>query len=294
MVISAEKVFPGKELNIFPDKGENSIAVLKLMNKLYTELASSQNFFLIAGPCVIEEESIMFTVAETLKELCARKGIPFVFKSSYSKANRSSVNSFSGPGREEGLKILSKIKQEFEVPVLTDVHECVEVASAAEVCDILQIPAFLSRQTELIKTAAVTGRIINIKKGQFMAPEDMKLAAEKASSTGNKQILLTERGTTFGYHNLVVDFRSFVIMHQFGYPVVYDVTHSLQRPSVGNYSGGNPEFALPMAKAAIATGMVKGLFIETHPEPQQAKSDSASMLPLAKMEALLESCLQVL
>ncbi len=294
MVISAEKVFPGKELNIFPDKGENSIAVLKLMNKLYTELASSQNFFLIAGPCVIEEESIMFTVAETLKELCARKGIPFVFKSSYSKANRSSVNSFSGPGREEGLKILSKIKQEFEVPVLTDVHECVEVASAAEVCDILQIPAFLSRQTELIKTAAVTGRIINIKKGQFMAPEDMKLAAEKASSTGNKQVLLTERGTTFGYHNLVVDFRSFVIMHQFGYPVVYDVTHSLQRPSVGNYSGGNPEFALPMAKAAIATGMVKGLFIETHPEPQQAKSDSASMLPLAKMESLLESCLQVL
>lgn len=294
MVISAEKVFPGKELNIFPDKGENSIAVLKLMNKLYTELASSQNFFLIAGPCVIEEESIMFTVAETLKELCARKGIPFVFKSSYSKANRSSVNSFSGPGREEGLKILSKIKREFEVPVLTDVHECVEVASAAEVCDILQIPAFLSRQTELIKAAAVTGRIINIKKGQFMAPEDMKLAAEKASSTGNKQILLTERGTTFGYHNLVVDFRSFAIMHQFGYPVVYDVTHSLQRPSVGNYSGGDPEFALPMAKAAIATGMVKGLFIETHPEPQQAKSDSASMLRLAKMEALLESCLQVL
>lgn len=294
MVISAEKVFSGKELNIFPDKGENSIAVLKLMNKLYTELASSQNFFLIAGPCVIEEESIMFTVAETLKELCARKGIPFVFKSSYSKANRSSVNSFSGPGREEGLKILSKIKQEFEVPVLTDVHECVEVASAAEVCDILQIPAFLSRQTELIKTAAVTGRIINIKKGQFMAPEDMKLAAEKASSTGNKQILLTERGTTFGYHNLVVDFRSFAIMHQFGYPVVYDVTHSLQRPSVGNYSGGDPEFALPMAKAAIATGMVKGLFIETHPEPQKAKSDSASMLPLAKMESLLESCLQVL
>ncbi len=294
MVISAEKVFSGKELNIFPDKGENSIAVLKLMNKLYTELASSQNFFLIAGPCVIEEESIMFTVAETLKELCARKGIPFVFKSSYSKANRSSVNSFSGPGREEGLKILSKIKREFEVPVLTDVHECVEVASAAEVCDILQIPAFLSRQTELIKAAAVTGRIINIKKGQFMAPEDMKLAAEKASSTGNKQILLTERGTTFGYHNLVVDFRSFAIMHQFGYPVVYDVTHSLQRPSVGNYSGGNPEFALPMAKAAIATGMVKGLFIETHPEPQKAKSDSASMLPLAKMESLLESCLQVL
>jgi 2-dehydro-3-deoxyphosphooctonate aldolase (KDO 8-P synthase) len=294
MVISAEKVFPGKELNIFPDKGENSIAVLKLMNKLYTKLASSQNFFLIAGPCVIEEESIMFTVAETLKELCTRKGIPFVFKSSYSKANRSSVNSFSGPGREEGLKILSKIKREFDVPVLTDVHECVEVASAAEVCDILQIPAFLSRQTELIKTAAVTGRIINIKKGQFMAPEDMKLAAEKASSTGNKQILLTERGTTFGYHNLVVDFRSFVIMHQFGYPVVYDVTHSLQRPSVGNYSGGNPEFALPMAKAAMATGMVKGLFIETHPEPQKAKSDSASMLPLAKMEALLESCLQVL
>ena len=294
MVISAEKVFPGKGLNIFPDKGESSIAVLIIMDNLYTELASSQNFFLIAGPCVIEEESIMFTVAETLKELCAKKSIPLVFKASCRKANRSSVNSFSGPGMEEGLKMLSKIKLEFDVPVITDVHECVEVASAAEVCDILQIPAFLSRQTELIKAAAATGKIINIKKGQFMAPEDMQLAAEKASSTGNKQILLTERGTTFGYHNLVVDFRSFAIMHEFGYPVVYDVTHSLQRPSVGNFSGGNPEFALPMAKAAIATGEVKGLFIETHPEPHKAKSDAASMLPLAKMESLLESCLQVL
>jgi len=264
------------------------------MSKLYTDLANSQNFFLIAGPCVIEEERIMYSIAETLKELCTRKGIPLIFKASYKKANRSSVNSFSGPGMEEGLKLLSKIKQDFEVPILTDVHECVEVASAAEVCDILQIPAFLSRQTELIKAAAATGKIINIKKGQFMAPEDMQLAAEKASSTGNKQILLTERGTTFGYHNLVVDFRSFAIMHEFGYPVVYDVTHSLQRPSVGNFSGGNPEFVLPMAKAAIATGEVKGLFIETHPEPHKAKSDAASMLPLAKMESLLESCLQVL
>ncbi|HPB19076.1 MAG TPA: 3-deoxy-8-phosphooctulonate synthase [Candidatus Cloacimonas sp.] len=261
---------------------------------LYSELSSCKNFFLIAGPCVIEEESIMFTIAEALKKLCARKAIPLVFKASYKKANRSSLNSFSGPGMEEGLKLLNKIKQEFEVPVLTDVHECVEVASAAEVCDILQIPAFLSRQTELITAVAATGKIINIKKGQFMAPEDMQLAAEKASSTGNKQILLTERGTTFGYHNLVVDFRSFGIMHEYGYPVVYDVTHSLQRPSLGNFSGGNPEFALPMAKAAIATGMVKGLFIETHPEPHKAKSDAASMLPLAKMESLVESCLQVL
>jgi len=261
---------------------------------LYSELSSCKNFFLIAGPCVIEEESIMFTIAEALKELCARKAIPLVFKASYKKANRSSLNSFSGPGMEEGLKLLNKIKQEFEVPVLTDVHECVEVASAAEVCDILQIPAFLSRQTELITAVAATGKIINIKKGQFMAPEDMQLAAEKASSTGNTQILLTERGTTFGYHNLVVDFRSFGIMHEYGYPVVYDVTHSLQRPSLGNFSGGNPEFALPMAKAAIATGMVKGLFIETHPEPHKAKSDAASMLPLAKMELLVESCLQVL
>ncbi len=263
-------------------------------DKLYPELSSCKNFFLIAGPCVIEEESIMLAIAEALKELCARKAIPLVFKASYKKANRSSVNSFSGPGMEEGLKLLSKIKQDFEVPILTDVHECVEVASVAEVCDILQIPAFLSRQTDLITAAAATGKTINIKKGQFMAPEDMQLAAEKASSTGNKQILLTERGTTFGYHNLVVDFRSFIIMSQFGYPVVYDVTHSLQRPSLGNFSGGNPEFALPLAKAAIATGQVKGLFIETHPEPHKAKSDAASMLPLAEMEFLIQSCLQVI
>ena len=263
-------------------------------DKLYPELSSCKNFFLIAGPCVIEEESIMLAIAEAVKELCVRKAIPLVFKASYKKANRSSVNSFSGPGMEEGLKLLSKIKQDFEVPILTDVHECVEVASAAEVCDILQIPAFLSRQTDLITAAAATGKTINIKKGQFMAPEDMQLAAEKASSTGNKQILLTERGTTFGYHNLVVDFRSFIIMSQFGYPVVYDVTHSLQRPSLGNFSGGNPEFALPLAKAAIATGQVKGLFIETHPEPHKAKSDSASMLPLAEMEFLIQSCLQVI
>lgn len=264
------------------------------MNKLYKELSDCQGFFLIAGPCVIESKNIMFTVAETLKNLCTAKGIPLIFKSSYRKANRSSVMSFSGPGMEEGLNMLAEIKREFELPILTDVHECCEVAAAAEVCDILQIPAFLSRQTDLIKTAASTGKIINIKKGQFMAPEDMKLAAEKASSSGNEQILLTERGTTFGYHNLVVDFRSFAIMSQFGYPVVYDVTHSLQRPSISNFSGGNPEFAYPMAKAAIATGKVKGLFIETHPDPEKAKSDAASMLPLAKMEVLLSDCLRVL
>jgi len=264
------------------------------MNRLFTDLANSQNFFLIAGPCVIEEERTMYTIAETLKELCTQRGILFVYKASYKKANRSSVDSFSGPGLDEGLHTLAKIKQDFELPVLTDVHECIEIASAAEVCDILQIPAFLSRQTDLIKNAAATGKIINIKKGQFMAPEDMQFAAEKASSTGNEQILLTERGTTFGYHNLVVDFRSFEIMSQFGYPVVYDVTHSLQRPSLSNISGGNPEYAFPMAKAAIATGKVKGLFIETHPEPEKAKSDAASMLPLGKMESLLDGCLKVL
>jgi 2-dehydro-3-deoxyphosphooctonate aldolase (KDO 8-P synthase) len=228
-----------------------------------------------------------------LKELCQREGITLVFKSSYRKANRSSANSATGPGTEKGLNILAKIKTQFGLPILSDVHECAELSEAAEVCDILQIPAFLSRQTDLIAGAANTQRIVNIKKGQFMAPEDMIHAAAKAKETGNNHILLTERGSSFGYHNLVVDFRGFAIMQAFGYPVVYDVTHSLQRPSQGNTSGGNPEFAAMMACAAIATGMVKGLFIETHPEPHKALSDAASMLPLNQMEALLDGCLQI-
>lgn len=257
---------------------------------LYQELISSDPFFLIAGPCVIEDESTMLHTAEYLKELCLRLGIPLVFKSSFTKANRSSVSSYSGPGLEGGLRLLGRIKQDFELPILTDVHESQEIDAVAELCEILQIPAFLSRQTALIQAAAASGRIVNIKKGQFMAPEDMAGAAAKAEAIGNSKILLTERGTSFGYHNLVVDFRAFEIMHGIGYPVVYDLTHSLQRPSSSSTTGGNPEYAPMMASAAMATGRVKGLFIECHPEPSRAKSDAATMLPLTALEPILKRC----
>ncbi len=263
------------------------------MSNLYQSLSEAKPFFLIAGPCVVEGEDLMLRTAETLKKLCLRKGISFVFKSSYRKANRSNFSSPSGPGTLKGLETLNRIKTELELPILSDVHECAEIASAAEVCDVLQIPAFLSRQTELIQAAALSGKIVNIKKGQFMAPEDMQSAALKAASKGNEQVMLCERGSSFGYHNLIVDFRGFSIMNGFGYPVVYDVTHSLQKPSQGLTSGGNPEYAAMMARAAIATGMVHGLFIETHPDPVKALSDASSMLPLKEMEALLDSCIKV-
>ncbi len=260
---------------------------------LYEKLKTAPYFFLIAGPCVIEEESIMFATAEALKKLSEELGLPLVFKSSYMKANRSSGSSFSGPGLKAGLTLLSRIKREFDLPILSDVHEVCEVEPAAEVCDILQIPAFLSRQTNLIRAAAETGRIVNIKKGQFMAPEDMAAASAKVQDTGNPQILLTERGSSFGYHNLVVDFRGFAIMADMGYPVVYDLTHSLQRPTTGIVTGGNPEFAPLMARAAMATGKVQGLFIECHPTPETAKSDATTMLPLHKLKELLKPVLEI-
>lgn len=261
---------------------------------LYEKLKTAPYFFLIAGPCVIEDESIMYHTAEFLKNLSVELNLPLVFKSSYIKANRSSGSSFSGPGIDAGLQLLSRIKRDFELPILSDVHEICEVAPAAEVCDILQIPAFLSRQTNLIKAAAETGRIVNIKKGQFMAPEDMAAASAKVHDTGNEQILLTERGSSFGYHNLVVDFRGFAIMADLGYPVVYDLTHSLQRPASGTVTGGNPEFAPLMARAAMATGKVKGLFIECHPEPQKAKSDATTMLPLSELRELLKPVIKIM
>lgn len=263
------------------------------MNALYDSLKDTAGFFLIAGPCVVEDDSTMQTIAAELKELCAARGIQLVFKASYQKANRSSGDSYSGLGIQEGLKMLQKIGRDFGLPLITDVHETHEVSAAAQVCDILQIPAFLSRQTALIKACAATGRIVNIKKGQFMAPEDMLPAAEKARSEGNDNLLLTERGSSFGYHNLVVDFRGFALMESFGWPVVYDVTHSLQRPSQGKTSGGEPAYAAMMARAALATGKVKGLFIETHPQPPKAKSDAQSMLPLSEVEALLDGCLKI-
>lgn len=260
---------------------------------LYHKLKDAKGFFVIAGPCVIEEPDIMYHTAETLVKLCGELGLPFVFKSSYRKANRSSAGSPQGPGMEQGLSVLQKLKGEFGFPVLTDVHETNEVSAAAEVCDILQIPAFLSRQTALIEAVAASGRIVNIKKGQFMAPEDIIPASAKASKAGNDQILLTERGSSFGYHDLVVDFRSFAIMAESSYPIVYDVTHSLQKPSQGSVSGGSPQYAAMMAKAALATGCVKGLFIETHPQPQKALSDAASMIPLAEMRSLLSGAVAI-
>ncbi len=242
---------------------------------------------LMAGPCVIETEEITLRTAERVKKLGESHNLPVIFKSSYLKANRLSVNSYSGPGQEEGLKVLSKVKEEFELPVLTDVHSVGEVSAAAEVVDVLQIPAFLCRQTSLVTAAAKAGLPLNLKKGQFMAPEDMKFIAEKAESFGSKNILLTERGTTFGYHNLVVDMRSLLIMRSLGYPVVFDATHSLQLPGGGEGSStGQPQFVIPMSKAAVACG-VDALFVETHPDVERALCDKDSMLPLDRLEQLI-------
>ncbi|HEX7402337.1 MAG TPA: 3-deoxy-8-phosphooctulonate synthase [candidate division Zixibacteria bacterium] len=242
---------------------------------------------LIAGPCVIESEEIVFTACEKIKEITSRHHIPYIFKSSYSKANRLNIDSYSGPGMEQGLRILEKVKKKFDVPVLTDIHHPEEADPVSRVVDILQIPAFLCRQTDLILAAARTGKPLNIKKGQFMAPEDMLPIAKKAESAGNNNIFLTERGTFFGYHNLVVDMRSLLIMRNLGYPVVFDATHSLQLPgSRGNSSGGTPQFVSPLARAAVACGC-DALFLETHPDVKNALCDKDSMLPLNKLEELL-------
>jgi 2-dehydro-3-deoxyphosphooctonate aldolase (KDO 8-P synthase) len=242
---------------------------------------------LIAGPCVIESEKIVLQTCEKVKELTSRYQIPYIFKSSYSKANRLRIDSYSGPGLKQGLTILEKVKREFGVPVLTDIHNPDEAPPVSQIADVLQIPAFLCRQTDLVVAAAKTGKPLNIKKGQFMAPEDMQSIARKAESQGNKSILLTERGSFFGYHNLVVDLRSLGIMRNLGYPVVFDATHSLQLPgSQGGYSGGRPEFILPMARAAVACGC-DALFLETHPDIKNALCDKDSMLPLKRLEKLL-------
>jgi 2-dehydro-3-deoxyphosphooctonate aldolase (KDO 8-P synthase) len=244
--------------------------------------------FLIAGPCVIESEGHALMMAEKLGAVAGELGVPYIFKASYDKANRSSVSSYRGPGLKNGLKILAKIKKKTGLAVLTDVHQASEVEAAAEVCDILQIPAFLSRQTDLLVAAGKSGRVVNIKKGQFLSPAEMGNAAEKVTSTGNEKIILTERGNSFGYQNLVVDMRSFPIMRKFGYPVVFDVTHSVQLPGgEGKSSGGQPEFIEPLARAGVAAG-VDGIFLEVHDNPAKALSDGSNALPLGQFRALME------
>lgn len=242
---------------------------------------------IIAGPCVIENEDITFYTALTLKEICSEIGLPLVFKSSFDKANRTSLSSYRGTGLDKGLSILSEVKNKLEIPVISDIHSVDEVKPASEVLDMLQIPAFLCRQTDIILAASKTGKPVNIKKGQFLAPWDIKNIIEKFTSTGNRNLLITERGTSFGYNNLVVDFRAFPIIRSFGYPVIFDVTHSLQLPGgQGSSSGGQREFAEPLAKAAIAAG-VDGLFMEVHPEPEKALCDGPNMVRLGELKRLL-------
>jgi 2-dehydro-3-deoxyphosphooctonate aldolase (KDO 8-P synthase) len=250
-------------------------------------LGDSLPFVLIAGPCVVESEELVNTTASALKEITARLNIPFIFKASYKKANRTSLESFTGINTKEALEILGRARAAYAFPVLTDIHTEQDAEAAAAYVDVLQVPAFLSRQTDLLRAAGATGRTVNIKKGQFLAPEDMKHAVEKVASTGNNNILLTERGTTFGYHNLVVDMRSLVIMKETGCPVVMDATHSVQLPSQSTISGGQPRFIKPLACAAAATG-ISALFLEVHPDPQNALSDAGSQLPLREVENLLQ------
>jgi 2-dehydro-3-deoxyphosphooctonate aldolase (KDO 8-P synthase) len=255
--------------------------------QLWRRLSDRRRLFLIAGPCVIETEDLCLLVARKMKAACAKLGVAYVFKASFDKANRSSGKSFRGPGIMEGLEILARIRREVEVPVLTDVHTEVQAVAAGEVCDVLQIPAFLCRQTDLIQAAVSTGRIVNIKKGQFLAPGDMGNVVKKAVEGGGRRLLLTERGTTFGYNNLVADMRSVPILGRLGFPVVFDATHSVQLPGgQGDKSGGQREFAPVLARCALAAG-ANGLFIETHPDPDRAMSDGPNMIPLAEMPRLL-------
>jgi 2-dehydro-3-deoxyphosphooctonate aldolase (KDO 8-P synthase) len=256
-------------------------------------IGGKQPLVLIAGPCVIESEAHAMMIATRLGEIASARKVPFVFKASYDKANRTSVESYRGPGIEEGLRILKKIKDKLGVPILSDVHDVLQVGAAAEVCDVLQIPAFLSRQTDLIVAATKTGRVVNLKKGQFLSPWEMKNAVDKAVSTGNEKILLTERGTSFGYQNLVVDMRSFPILRKLGFPVIFDVTHSVQLPGgEGKSSGGQPEFIEPLARAGAAIG-VDGIFVEVHENPAKALSDGTNALPLDQLPRLLERVTQL-
>ena len=263
------------------------------MNLCGFEVGLDRPLFLIAGPCVVESEQLQLDVAGQLKEITARLGINFIFKSSFDKANRTSIGSFRGPGMEEGLRVLAEVKRQLGVPVLTDVHEYTPMDEVASVVDVLQTPAFLVRQTDFITKVCATGKPVNIKKGQFLSPWDMKPVVEKAKSTGNANIMVCERGASFGYNNLVSDMRSLAVMRDTGCPVVFDATHSVQLPGgQGSSSGGQREFVPVLARAAVAVG-VSGVFMETHPDPSKALSDGPNAWPLAKMEGLLETLLEL-
>ncbi len=267
---------------------------MKKLNLPYIKDYNNGMFFLLAGPCVVEGREMTFQIAETLKELTDKYQIPFVFKASYRKANRSKASSFTGIGDKEGLAILQEIRQTLKVPVVTDIHSAPEAAMAASYdIDILQIPAFLCRQTDLLEAAAQTGKYVNIKKGQFLSPASMAFAAEKVANMGNSNIMLTDRGTQFGYSDLVIDYRGIPQMQQTGYPVVLDITHSLQQPNqTSGVTGGLPQLIETVAKAGIAAG-ADGLFMETHPDPSQAKSDGANMLKLDKVEELFKKLIPI-
>ncbi len=247
--------------------------------------------FIIAGPCVIENEKMVMQTAETLAEICAELHLPLIFKASFDKANRSAGDSFRGPGLKPGLAVLAKVKRKFKLPILTDVHEVSQCKPAAEVADVLQIPAFLSRQTDLIQAAARTKRCVNIKKGQFLAPADMRHAIDKIQAAGGKSIMLTERGSSFGYNTLVADMRSLAIMREFGWPVVFDATHSVQMPG-GKFTSGDRRMAPVLARAAVAAGC-DGIFLEAHPNPDKAKSDAANQLPLSQIKSLLNTLREI-
>ena len=261
---------------------------MDFLKPLFGTAYRKDRFFLLAGPCVVENRTVVMETASALHELCTSLGIPLVFKASYTKANRSSVNSFTGIGHEAALAILAEVRETYGVPVVTDIHTEAEAAMAAQYVDVLQIPAFLCRQTSLLVAAGETGKVVNIKKGQFLAPDQMRFAAEKVRSTGNEKIMLTERGTTFGYQDLVVDFRSIPVMGATGYPTVMDCTHALQQPNQkAGVTGGQPEYVGMMARCALAAG-AHGLFIETHPDPSKAMSDGANMLALRDMPTLMK------